>query len=193
MPQKAYSSDGVSRRSAFEILLENKKRRSDHRGAAGDGMQRGFSAVQLHNSDVCSQFSSRLPDRIPASCVLLRQSQEMLSKRKREALSKSQTEDEDDQELSKDETIMKENRVLGSSLTTVQMNRSDIECSTSMSETTRFGTMNESSDASLANAILTSRDIRVKRAINYDELHDANDNEAGTIEVILWFCSIELI
>ncbi|VDK28655.1 unnamed protein product [Anisakis simplex] len=62
-----------------------------------------------------------------------------------------------------------------------------------MSETTRFGTMNESSDASLANAILTSRDIRVKRAINYDELHDANDNEAGTIEVILWFCSIELI
>uniref|UniRef100_A0A9J2PXL1 Uncharacterized protein n=1 Tax=Ascaris lumbricoides TaxID=6252 RepID=A0A9J2PXL1_ASCLU len=73
-------------RSAFELLLETRRRAGAEKGSERrDATQRASSTPQ----ETCSGSSLRLPDTIPSSYVLLRQSQEILSKRRREEENRS--------------------------------------------------------------------------------------------------------
>uniref|UniRef100_A0A914ZJR1 Nucleoprotein TPR n=1 Tax=Parascaris univalens TaxID=6257 RepID=A0A914ZJR1_PARUN len=178
-------------RSAFELLLETRRRAGAEEGSERrSGTQRASSTPQETST---GSSSSRLPDTIPSSYVLLRQSQEILSKRRRE----EQNRNKETAVLRASSFTLCRSKASDGGLTGIERRIADEMVQTKVDGRTvvQMGgeeqkNQNISStamlkplqllDPSISQTRLTADDFTVKRTANYRE----SDADNGAVEII---------
>ncbi|KHN74539.1 hypothetical protein Tcan_08604 [Toxocara canis] len=178
-------------RSAFELLLESKRRASRE---ADDELKNKVQRTSSVARETLFGSSSGLPHAIPSSCVLLRHSQEVLSKRRRDeqqnrfdevpvtrtsSFNIGRTDAPRRESLETEMCDREKVETKRDGRTVVRMDGREYEKQKIPPETTSRSI--QLLNQSISSAIITNRDVMVKRATNY-EVSTVENNTTGTIE-----------